>query len=315
MFIDLHCDTIHRLMHAPEPRCLRSNDFCVDVNKLTAGSALAQFFAVYLDAKAPENSTGLFHMARRHIARFKAEVAANSDKMTLATNVRELDKCRTTGKIAAFLTIEEGGIIEGRLDNLRQLYDDGVRLATLTWNYPNEIGYPNCESTYRHNGLTEFGREVVTAMNELNMIIDVSHLSDGGFKDVAELSAKPFVASHSNSRFLCDHPRNLTDDMIKTIANKGGVVGINFYCNFLGNYPVGRLTDIVAHIRHIYKVGGIETVALGTDYDGYHGDNELSDCSRLPLLADALEQHGFTADQIDKFCWRNCRRIIADCLG
>lgn len=309
--IDLHCDTIWRLMEESGNN-LYSNPFCVDIEKLQASQAQAQFFALFVNkAQTSDPLIRAIAMADR----FYHELALNSQYIALARSYAELLQNRSHGKISAFLTLEEGGVLKGELANLEKIYHLGVRLITLTWNYPNEIGFPNSRPDCRGKGLTLFGRELVTEMNRLGVIIDVSHLSDQGFYEVAELSVKPFVASHSNARTLVDHPRNLTDDMIKILAEKGGIMGLNFEKSFLGSAPVSRIDDMVSHVQHMRKVGGIEVIAIGSDFDGISPELELAHAGELSKLTYALEKNGFNSDEIEKICWGNALRIIKDTLG
>ena len=166
-------------------------------------------------------------------------------------------------------------------------------------------------------GLTPFGMEAVEQMNRLGMIIDVSHLSDGGFYDVARTTQKPFVASHSNARALTPHQRNLTDDMIRLLAEKGGVMGINFAPEFIGETihdtasTVKRIGD---HVQHIATIAGIETVALGSDWDGIRGDLEVASPLDIYKIFDELSRRGFSDDAIEKFAHGNAERILRDVL-
>ncbi len=163
--------------------------------------------------------------------------------------------------------------------------------------------------------LSNFGREAIGAMNDMGIIIDVSHLSDGGFMDVAKLSRKPFVASHSNCRSLSPHQRNMTDEMIKLLAEAGGVAGINFGPEFLNEdiqLKDSRIARMSEHIQHMKKVGGIECVGLGSDFDGISGNFELSDISKMGLLFDQLSKDGFTEDEIEKIAYKNALRVIKD---
>lgn len=308
--IDLHCDTILHLINDPQLN-LQENTLSVDIKKLKKGNALAQFFALYIDLAEHQNA---LQRCLSMLDVFYRQIDANSADIALARNYQEMCLHQQDGKIAAFLTIEEGGALQGRLENLRNFYRLGVRLLTLTWNYPNELGFPGCKEEYREQGLTEFGQQVVHEMNALGMIIDVSHLSDQGFYDVAKLSKKPFVASHSNARAVQDHRRNITDDMIRLLAQKGGVMGINFAGSFLGGSKISKVDDMVAHITHIHKIGGIDVLALGTDFDGIEYILEISDTGELHKLFTALKQKGFTDTEIEKFAYKNALRIIQDCL-
>ncbi|EIW19830.1 MULTISPECIES: dipeptidase [Pelosinus] len=308
--IDLHCDTILHLMDQPHLN-LYHNNLSVDIEKLQAGNALAQFFALYIDLAEQQNP---LQYCLSMVDIFHREMKIQQPYIALALNYQDLLSNQQAGKISAFLTIEEGGALQGRLENLRNFYRLGVRLLTLTWNYPNEIGYPNIEEQYGEQGLTDFGKEVVVQMNQLGMIIDVSHLSDQGFYDVAALSNKPFVASHSNARAIRGHRRNLTDDMITLLAQKGGIMGINFSGNFLAGSNWSRVDDMVRHIKHIVKIGGIDIVALGTDFDGIEYQLEISHLGNIDKLIKALVCNGFTTGDIEKICYKNAISIIKECL-
>ncbi len=308
--IDLHCDTILHLSDNSQLK-LKNNNLSVDIRNLKEGKSLAQFFALFIDlAEHPD----ALQRCLRMIDVFYREIEENSTEIALVRNFEELMLQQQAGKIGAFLTIEEGGALAGRLENLRNFYRLGVRLITLTWNYANEIGYPNCQEQFQAQGLTKFGQQVVQEMNALGMIIDVSHLSDQGFHDVLALSNKPFVASHSNARAICNHGRNLTDDMIRRLADKGGVMGINFCGEFLGGTAVSRIDDMMIHIKHIYNVGGIEVLALGTDFDGIDNTLEIATIGEIGKLVQALRNHGFTEGEIEKIAYKNTLRVIQDCL-
>lgn len=316
--VDLHCDTIMGLMEAETKVDLKSNNLCIDINKLKAGDSLAQFFALFVDMKECKNP---LEYGLKMVDRFYTEIERNRDDVAIALNYSDFERNRAEKKISAFLTIEEGGVLKGDLANLRNFYRLGVRLITLTWNYPNELGFPNVDlrtgyvsEDYQKRGLTTFGFEVVAEMNRLGMIIDVSHLSDQGFYDVVRSSTKPFVASHSNARAVTEHSRNLTDDMIRLLADKGGVIGINFARDFLGSKDISRIADMVRHIRYIIDVGGLESVAIGSDFDGISPELEIKHFGEMGKLIDALERDGFTADQIDKISYANALRVIKDCL-
>lgn len=308
--IDLHCDTILHVMDNPQLE-LKKNSLSVDVKKLKAANALAQFFALYIDLGKHQNP---LQRCLSMLDVFYQEIEASGAEIAVACSAQEMSLHQQAGKISAFLTIEEGGVLQGRLENLRNFYRLGVRLMTLTWNYPNEIGYPNCEEKYRSQGLTEFGQQVVHEMNRLGMIIDVSHLSDQGFYDVVKLSSKPFVASHSNARAVRDHGRNLTDDMIRLLAQKGGVMGVNFYGPFLGDSGISKVDDMVAHIKHIHQVGGLDVLALGTDFDGIECPLEIATAAEMDKLLKALSKNGFSEAEIEKIAYRNTMRVIQDCL-
>ncbi|SHH59451.1 membrane dipeptidase [Caloranaerobacter azorensis DSM 13643] len=309
--IDLHCDTMSKIIMAENKAELKENDFHVDLEKLIKANSLAQFFALYIDIEKVDD---YFQYCLKMLDRFYQELEKNNEKIAIARSYQEMVQNESNGKISAFLTIEEGGMLKGKLYNLRNFYRLGVRLITLTWNYPNQIGYPNYKREYMTRGLTPFGREVVREMNRLGMIIDVSHLSDQGFFDVASISTKPFIASHSNARSVRNHPRNLTDEMIKILAEKGGVMGINFCSAFLSDSYVSKIEDIVMHIKHIRKVGGIDVIAIGSDYDGISCELEICNISKMDKLLYVLEKNGFSSEEIEKIFFKNAKRVIKEIL-
>lgn len=310
--IDLHCDTIGHLIDNNNIE-LKRNNLSIDIEKLKTGNSLAQFFALFIDL-AKYNKP--FNRAMDMLNKFYEEIEKNNRDISVAKNIGDLEINRESGKISAFLTIEEGEAIEGSLKNLRNFYELGVRLMTLTWNYENSIGYPNCKEELRNKGLKPFGLEVIEEMNNLGMIIDVSHLSDGGFYDVAKYSKSPFVASHSNSREMCNHRRNLTDDMIRVLSDKGGITGINFEKYFL--IESGNRSDVesmLRHIMHIYKVGGIDVLAIGSDFDGIDPNNlEIGSMDKIGKLIDGLKKSGFNESELDKILYKNALRVIREVL-
>lgn len=309
--IDLHCDTIDKLMDDPAENLYRNN-FSVDINKLKNAKSIVQVFAIYFDLEIYRENP--FCRFEKMADRFFKEIEASDELISLAKSYNDIIENQKHNKVSAILSIEEGGAINGKIDNLHKIYERGVRLITLNWNYENEIGYPHNLDMYKNNGLKSFGLDVVELMNELGMIIDVSHLNDGGFYDVANNSRKPFIASHSNSRVITNHSRNLSDDMIKVLANKGGVTGINFCNVFLGDSSVSTIDDIISHIKHIVKIGGIDVVAMGTDFDGIPNSVEIENISEMYKLENRLLKCGFKEDEIEKIMYKNALRVLKDVL-
>lgn len=310
--IDLHCDTIYHLVDNKEMK-LKENDIAIDIEKLKDAGVLAQFFALFIDL---EEHNKPFNRAMDMLNRFYEEINKNNHEINIARNYQELIENKNKGKISAFLTLEEGEAFEGSIEKLRNFYDLGIRLVTLTWNHENSIGYPNFKKEFMDRGLKAFGLEVIEEMNKLGIIIDVSHLSDGGFYDVARYSKKPFVASHSNSRTICNHSRNLTDDMIKTLSDKGGVMGINFEKSFLiEDGSISSVEQMVTHIKHIYNVGGADVISIGSDFDGINPMNlEISKINEINKLTRALEKNKFKPNDIDKILYKNALRVIKEVL-
>ena len=313
---DMHCDTITELKR--NGQTLRKNKGHIDIEKLQAGHYLVQCFAMFVFLKAGEP----YKLCNEYIDFFEQQIQANPGTIKQIYCSDDIDK----HKINALLTIEEGGVLEGNIDNLLRLYRRGVRMMTLTWNFPNELGRPNflMQEKWKDvdftrpnttDGLTAFGIEVVKKMNEYGMIVDVSHLSDAGFWDVVKYCKGPFVASHSNSRAEHGVVRNLTDAMIIAVADAEGVIGINYCPDFVSNSKENQIPDLVRHIQHIVAVGGIDVCALGSDFDGIETPKGMSDASKMDLLYKALKDAGFSDGDIDKIFYKNFLRVFEAVCG
>jgi len=314
-FIDFHCDTATLILEQNQE--LKKNTLKIDIEKLQKGKALAQFFAMYIDAQKVESS---YDYCLKMLTTFKAELGKNRESISLCQSYDDLVKAQKEQKIAAFLTIEEGDALDGDLDKLRFFKKEGISAITLTWNYENALGYPNFEWEHQHKGLKPKGIEVVEAMNELQMLIDVSHLSDRGFEDVLKHSKAPFIATHSNARAMTHHPRNLSDEMLKKLADVGGLTGINFFNNFLVNgelkdkMEIAKIEDMLRHIKHIKNIAGVEVIGLGSDFDGIPNEVEIKDASQMSKLSDMLLKNDFSHDEVEKIFFKNGLRIIKEVL-
>ena len=324
-YIDLHCDSLLRIYNKyDQDNLLENNKLSVDFKGLKAGGALAQFFAIFMPDQSTLEELNLAQIAddlyiEDLLNILKNEVKKNNKMIEMAYNYRDLLNNKNENKISAFLTIEDGRSVNGDLEKIKKYYELGVRLITLSWNYENCFGWPNSDNQeIMKKGLKQFGVEAVKYMNKIGIIIDVSHLSDGGFYDVAEHSEKPFVASHSNVRSLAANPRNLKDDMITKIAEKGGVIGLNFAPQLLNKNSAdkrSRLEEMIEHLNYIKNIGGESVLALGSDFDGIQGDLEITKSSEMPLLFKALKKDGWSDDLIDKFRLENVLRVIKEVLN
>ncbi|MBE6050819.1 MAG: membrane dipeptidase [Clostridium sp.] len=308
-YIDLHCDTAWKLWG--QGGKLKKNNYDIDIEKLQKGNSLAQVFAFYVDLKESNNPMFDFNAMYDN---FMKEVKNNKNDIEIVTTIKELGETTKRGKIGAFLSIEEGQVLQGDIKNLIKVYEKGIRMITLTWNYNNSLGYSHIEKVNQNKGLTSLGIEMVKEMESLGIIPDASHLSDEGFYDLVRECKKPFIVTHSNSRYITNNSRNLTDDMIKKLANKGGVMGLNFCSFFLGENKVSSIDDMVKHIKHIKKVGGIDVIALGSDFDGIENKVEIKDASEMGKLALRLEKEGFTYDEIEKIYNKNVIRLFNEVL-
>lgn len=318
--VDMHCDTIGELWKAEKagkPISLRSNSLHIDLEKMQKGDYLLQNFAMFVFlGREKDPLVNVLEM----IDVYNRAMAENSDLIAPVLRFEDIEKNRAAGKLSGMLTIEEGAVLKGNPYVVRSLYRLGVRMLTLTWNFENEIGYPNTivkakdYDPSRHYGLKPEGIEIVREMNRVGMIVDVSHLGDDGFWDVVKYCEGPFVASHSNARAVCNHTRNMTDDMIRALADKGGVMGLNFCGDFLNPNGKSRVEDMVRHAKHIINVGGSDILGLGTDYDGIDGDLELDHCDKMQLLAQEMDRQGFGIEQIEKIFHGNVLRLYREVL-
>lgn len=322
--IDMHCDTIYeinRILNEGHDINLRSNRLNISLEKMKQGDYLLQNFAMFTPLhKVKDPIEHVQHL----IDTFYLELEENKDMISLVTCYEDIEKNIQNNKMSALLTLEEGAVVHNDLAYLRNYYRLGVRMITLTWNHENGIGYPNFDIHDDHHGfhtfdnehgLTEFGIQYVQECERLGIIIDVSHLSDAGFYDVLKHTTKPFVASHSNARAICDHARNMSDDMIRELAKRGGVMGINFASDFLKEGDeLSRVSSMVQHIEHIKNVGGIDCIGLGSDFDGIPQNLELKDASYMPQLYHALQEAHFSEEDIEKIFYKNVLRVYKEVL-
>ena len=231
--IDLHCDTV--LFCYKNRKTFRTYEGHINLEKLQKGGCLAQCFALFIPTHdaAVEYLGGEpdpWSLYQTLLSCYRELLAGSADVLRPALSAAQVLENARSGFLSSILTVEDCVELDGKLERLDTVYADGVRMMALTWNYENCIGYPNSPDPFEHTrrGLKPFGFEALEKMNELGIIIDVSHLSEAGFFDVASHSKKPFIASHSCCRALKDHSRNLTDTQLRTLADAGGVVGVNF---------------------------------------------------------------------------------------
>lgn len=329
---DMHCDTLLYGVGKGLNDIYEMPEAMLDIKRLKQADVLCQFLAVFFpprpDMLTPEQRAERLKLRpqmppdeelfSKAVKLMQDSMAAHKDIIRQAYNYEDVMKNKEQGLVSGVLTIEDGRIVNGSFDRLEQLAKTGVRAIALTWNYENCFGAPNSKDPkIMSKGLTAFGKEAIEAMNELGILVDVSHLSDGGFYDVAKISKKPFVATHSDCRALAAHPRNLTDEMIRILAEKGGVSGINFAPAFLDDTPgneESRVSDMVRHVKHFIEVGGEDCVGIGTDFDGIRGHLEVGEPGQLALLFDALENAGITPRQIDKIASGNVLRVMKEVM-
>lgn len=317
-YFDAHCDTIYRCMEGDGSSVvaygdarrggyahLRQNDGHIDLLREKAFGRAAQFFAIFYDAaEAPDD--GMWAQCQRQHDFFLQEMAANSDIVRHCRTGSEVDAAVADGKVAALLSIEGGELVDCDVRRVETVADWGVRFLNPVWNRANVLSGTNAEEPER--GLSDAGRDFIRALEANGIYPDVSHLSDAGFWDLVHMAKRPIVASHSNSRTLCPHRRNLTDDQFRAIRDLGGVVGINLYLDFVGEPTMDAL---VAHVEHFLSLGGEKTLCLGGDLDGCEAlAGGLTGVQDAPKLYDTLRARGYGEALLEDIFWNNLRRLI-----
>ena len=322
---DLHCDTVDALalrdisatfsdqLGNATTGDLADNSLHLAGNRMRAVSdGWAQCYAVWVPDDLAGTSLSPLGFYDRCQHYFAGQMEAHPDVFAQARHAGDVEQALSAGKVAALLTVENATPVTS-LDVLDRMAADGVRMITLTWNGANQIA----GGAQEPGGLTAFGRQVVRHMGELGMTVDVSHLSDQGLAAVLVTTDAPLVASHSNARAMCNHPRNLTDDQFRAIAERGGLVGINYYRAFIREMseegaasPTREVTydELSAHIEHFLDLGGEKVLALGSDFDGSEVPAWLDGCEQVPSLIDRLASrfgadiaHGIAYDNAASF--------------
>lgn len=309
---DLHCDTALALLGEDRnsPGSLRQNSYHIDLNRAKVLPGYAQCFACFTTPQMQEwygiSPTLIFE---RELATIQREVDLNKRQISIAYTREDIQKNFEKGKFSAILTLEGTAGIGYDPELLQDLSLIGFRMATLTWNEQN----PLAGSHVTGGGLTDQGREFVREAQRLGILVDVSHLSDEAFWDIMQITEAPIVASHSNSRALRDHSRNVTDDMFRAICQTGGVAGINFYEDFVGENPT--IDTVCDHIFHFLEMDpDCRHLALGGDLDG---------CDRLPqgfdgiqsypALALRLLERGLSEKNLMDLFWNNPMGVMSGC--
>lgn len=321
--VDAHIDTLLDIMvpparpvKLPTPRNFgeRSDKGHVDLPRLVESGVDLQVFAAYIQPEYKIERA--LHRFMQLADRFYQMLEAHKDRMMLFTKVSDVYEAERNSKIAAMLSIEGGEAVEADLGILRMLHKLGVRAITLTWNERNQIADGAAEGRTK-GGLTNFGVELVGEMNKIGMVVDVSHLSDAGFFDVIETTKSPIIASHSNCRSLCNHRRNLTDEMIRLLADNGGVMGMNFAPAFIDERrDHASLERVLDHVDHVAKLVGVDYIGLGSDFDGIESTPKgLEDVTKMPWFTEGLIRRGYSEDDVLKILGGNFLRVFKKVIG
>lgn len=311
-YVDLHCDSV-------TVSCNAGGNFAafagqVNISKLKNSGCAAQCFALFTQG---ENSAADFE---RFAAYYNAQIAADP-RILPVQRFSDIEKAENEGRIAAILTVENFGFLNGDISGIKKLAALGVKMASPVWNYANAFAYPNLIfkgnvpdfSARENRGLTKAGKDAVRELNAHKVIIDISHLSDGGVADVLALSKAPVVASHSNCAAVHNVSRNLTDGQIKKIADKGGVIGLNFCRDFIGGESA--FGGLYEHLKHLINVGGEDVPALGSDFDGIPPYDEIADCTFVQALLQYFADRGISERQLEKLSRANFYRVFKEVVG
>jgi membrane dipeptidase len=306
--IDAHCDLLSQMLSNPNVHFeLEGSGADISLPELQQADMLVQFFALYLSEGLPDRGMAplmtMLDLMRDHVLA--------SGQMRLIQFASDLEGLAESGQIGAVLSVEGADGLGGNIANLRRLYARGVRFLGVTWNYANWAADGVLES--RGGGFTDRGRELIAACDELGIVLDVSHLSDRGVRELAAASPRPFIASHSNARRICSHPRNLTDEQITTIISRNGCIGLTFVPWFISSVKPD-LMGLLRHVEHCCSLGGVANIGFGSDFDGFEDKMpELSRPADYLKLQEALLRL-YSEEQVKGFLGGNWLRFLRDNL-
>lgn len=294
-FFDLHCDTVYEAM-LQQNISLQKNSLALDLQRGTPLSPWIQTFAFWIpDDYRCEDAYSLFQKQYQYFTRQLETL----EDLHLYCGKTDQKGCY------AILSVEGGAVLGGKLARINDLKQAGIRMLTLCWNGANEIA-SGADAT---GGLTTFGRQAVFKLEQSNVIIDVSHLNEESFWDVARLVSQPFIATHSNAYSVCPHRRNLKTDQIKVIREAGGLIGLNFYKEFLGETSNGGIDALIRHIDFFLQLHCEDVLAIGSDFDGAEMPEDLMDITSITTLRQTLLSH-FGVELTEKILFQNAQSFF-----
>lgn len=303
---DTHCDTASEAMDKGLE--LFDNSLTLDIKRMSEYKSYIQFFAAFI---APEYYDNAFQRCMNIISYIRRQCGKYNDKIKLCCSYDDMEETFGGEKIGAFISIEGGECVRSAED-IELFHSLGVRMLTLTWNNDNALAGGALGDG---RGLSKFGKEIIRKMNDVGMIVDVSHASEKTFYDIISTADKPICASHSNAYGICPHPRNLKDGQIRELISAGGVMGMNFYPAFLTESDNCSVDDIIRHIDYILSIGGENNIGIGSDFDGVEtlpfGINSVSDSAKI------FEKLGLIGTDIniaEKIAYKNMKRLVGICL-
>ncbi len=297
-YFDLHCDTISECYNNNE--ALEHNKMQLSLEKGKEMNRWVQTYAIWMDDElSDEEAYDYFNHVYSY---FLNELDKSKEKIAFCKSIEEVGKAFLEHKNAAFLSIEGSRAVGRELNRIQEFYNKGVRMMTLTWNGKTDVA-DGC-MVENAGGLSDFGVKVVKKMEQVGMLVDVSHLAEKGFWDVARLTKKPFIATHSNSKAICNHPRNLTDEQFEVFVKRKGLVGMNFYPLFINGTMEGDIKELIAHIDHFLELGGEDIIAMGSDFDGAKMPQHMRGIEDVGYLYNLLVTR-YGKEKADKFFFEN----------
>jgi membrane dipeptidase len=303
--IDLHCDTIYEC--ADKNKNLYENDLHISLDRANYLEKYLQCYAVWMpDEFRGEDAVQHF---QKCMMRYLKETNLNKDIFTKVLYSEDLDDIKT--KYAGILTVEGASAIGGELTNINFLYDCGVRIITLTWNDDNELAGGVKGSGM---GFTPFGKDAVKKFEDFNITVDVSHLNEKSFYELCNFATKPFIATHSNLKRVCNHERNLTDDQFKIIKEKGGIVGLNFADIFLNDTKKATIDDLYKMTDNFLELGGEKTLSIGADFDGADMPKGISGIESMSKFYEYLLSKNYSEDLLNDIFYNNSYNFLKNNL-
>jgi membrane dipeptidase len=317
--VDTHCDTLMHFLKQSWGRSParklgeRSDSGHLDLPRMIEGGITCQTFAIYTGRRAfvPEASL----VALQMVDKFYTEIEVNPE-IVAVTKHDEIVKAKRDGKVCGLLSLEGAEPLMGEIALLRIFYRLGVRMLSFAWNYRTPFA-DGLKAKRSVSKLPELGVEALEEMGRLGMLFDVSHLADSVFWDVVDVMKGPFIASHSNARAICNHERNCDDDMIKAIADHGGVIGMNYAPAFVKQGGKGATVEhLVDHVDHIVRLVGSDCVGLGSDFDGIGPPPEgIETVDKTPNITRVLVKRGYSDEDILKILGGNHMRVFKEVIG
>lgn len=297
-YFDAHCDTALPVYEMG--KSIYKNKFHIDIERLAAYAPAAQVFAICAPHRA-----GMVEKTEWVMDELLRQLLLHSDKVSLCLSAADIDRAEKEGKVAALISVEGAEKLDCSIENLRKAYNKGLRIVHLTWNHPNCLSGTCVDG----GGLSEKGAEFVKAAQDMGVALDMSHISEKAFWDIQAIATKPVLAGHSNSKTVCDHIRNLTDEQFCALVKTGGVAGLNMYLDILGH---GRdIEAVIAHAEHFLSLGGEKAICLGGDLDGIpampRGMDGVQDMAKL---YEAMLRKNWSEELVRDIFYRNLRNFM-----